>query len=49
MKSPQVDPPDSDESPQVPGFRHWRGIYIFVFAFFALVVVLLAIFSRYFA
>jgi len=49
MKSPQVDPPDSDEAPRVPGFRHWRGIYIFVFAFFVLVVVLLAIFSRYFA
>jgi hypothetical protein len=49
MKSPQADPPASDESPRVPGFRHWRGIYIFVFAFFVLVVGLLAIFSRYFA
>jgi hypothetical protein len=33
----------------VPGFRTWRGIYIFVFAFFVLVVVLLTLFSRYFA
>ena len=49
MKSPETDSPTSDESPRVPGFRHWRGIYIFVFAFFVLVVVLLTIFSRYFA
>jgi len=49
MKSTSDDSPTSDESPQVPGFRHWRGIYIFVFAVFVLVVVLLAIFSRYFA
>ena len=40
--------PDN-ESPRVPGFRTWRGIYIFVFVFFVLVVVLLAIFTRYFA
>ena len=40
--------PDND-SPGVPGFRTWRGVYIFVFAFFVLVVVLLAIFTRYFA
>jgi hypothetical protein len=38
-----------DESPGVPGFRTWRGIYLFVFAGFVLVVVLLALFSRYFA
>ena len=49
MKSPQVDPPVSDESPGVPGFRHWRGVYLFVFAFFVLVVMALTIFSRYFA
>lgn len=49
MKSPPAAPPTSDKSPRVPGFRTWRGIYIFVFAFFVLVVVLLTIFSRYFA
>ena len=43
------DPPPSDESPGVPGFRTWRGIYLFVFAFFVMVVVLLAVFSRFFA
>ena len=47
MKSP--DPHNSDESPGVPGFRTWRGIYFFVFVSFVVVVVLLAVFSRYFA
>ena len=49
MKSSPSDPPPSDESPDVPGFHTWRGIYIFVFLFFVLVVVLLALFSRFFA
>jgi len=49
MKSTSDDSPASDESPQVPGFRRWRGIYIFVFAVFVLVVALLTIFTRYFA
>ena len=49
MKSQPADPSDHDESPRVPGFCSWRGIYLFVFAFFVLVVVLLALFSRYFA
>ena len=40
---------DHDESPGVPGFRTWRGVYLFVFAAFLLVVVLLAIFSRVYA
>ena len=47
MKSP--DPHNSDESPGVPGFRTWRGIYLFVFIFFVMVVALLAFFSRWFA
>jgi hypothetical protein len=43
--------PDSanDETPGVPGFRTWRGVYLFVFAIFVAVVVVLAIFSRLFA
>ena len=49
MMSPPADPPPSDESPGVPGFRTWRGIYAFVFVCFVLVVVLLTIFSRLFA
>ncbi len=46
-------PPDrapvGDESPGVPGFRTWRGVYWFVFAGFGVVVVALTIFSGYFA
>jgi hypothetical protein len=49
MKSSPSTPPPSDDSPGVPGFRTWRGVYLFVFGFFALVVVLLTIFSRWFA
>jgi hypothetical protein len=37
------------EDSGVPGFRTWRGIYIFVFVFFVLVVSLLTLFSRLFA
>ena len=47
MKPPE--PATDDNSPGVPGFRTWRGVYVFVFAFFVLVVVLLTLFSRYFA
>lgn len=39
----------ADESPSVPGFRTWRGVYAFVFAVFVLVVILLSFFTRYFA
>lgn len=42
-------PEPSDESPQVPGFRTWRGVYVFVFFVFVTVVALLAMFSRFFA
>lgn len=38
-----------DESPGVPGFRTWRGVYVFVLATFVLFVAALAIFSRIYA
>jgi len=41
--------PGLEEPPGVPGFHTWRGIYAFVFGWFVLVVVLLALFSRWFA
>jgi hypothetical protein len=41
--------PDDDESPGVPGFRTWRGIYVFVFVVFVLVVIALAIIARVYA
>lgn len=49
MNPEPSDPQPSDESPGVPGFRTWRGVYCFVFGVFVLVVVLLVLFSRYFA
>ena len=37
------------EPPDVPGFRTWRGVYLFVFGWFVLVVVLLTLFTRIFS
>jgi hypothetical protein len=49
-KTDATEPSARDpEDPGVPGFHTWRGIYLFVFAVFVLVVVLLAWFSRLFA
>jgi hypothetical protein len=39
----------SDDSPGVPGFRTWRGVYVFVFAAFVVVIATLTWFSRVFA
>ena len=36
----------SEESPGVPLFRTWRGVYWFVFGCFAAAVLALTIFSR---
>ena len=38
-----------EDPPGVPGFQTWRSVYIFVFLFFVLCVVLLALLSRAFA
>ena len=38
MNPPSHDPSGQDESPGVPGFRSWRGVYFFVFVFFVLTV-----------
>ena len=37
------------EPPGLPGFHAWRGVYLFVFGGFVLVVVLLAVFGRIFS
>ena len=51
MKTTDATEPSAreTENPGLPAFRTWRGVYLFVFAFFVLVVVLLALFSRLFA
>jgi hypothetical protein len=48
MLSDKKSAPDN-ESPGVPGFRTWRGVYLFVFGTFVAIVVGLALFTRYFA
>ncbi len=45
---PMTPEPD-DDSPGLPGFRTWRGVYLLVLACFVLVVIGLALFSRAFA
>ena len=49
MTNEENKPPPDDDSPGLPGFRRWRGVYLFVFGCFVLVVAALAIFSRYYA
>lgn len=48
-KSPGAAPGAGDESPGVPGFRTWRGVYGFVFGCFVALVIALTIFARVFA
>jgi len=40
--------PNPDESPGVPGFRTWRGVYWFVLGCFVAVVLALTLFSRFY-
>ena len=47
--APPPDERSRAEAPGVPGFRTWRGIYLFVLGWFVLVVVLLAVFTRVFS
>jgi hypothetical protein len=42
-------PPSVDESPGLPGFRTWRGVYLCVLGVFALVVAGLTLFTRIFS
>jgi hypothetical protein len=47
--APRPDERPEPEPPDVPGFHTWRGVYIFVFAWFVLVVVFLAVFTGIFS
>ncbi len=42
-------PEADDDSTGLPGFRTWRGVYGVVLGCFILVVIGLALFSRFFA
>jgi hypothetical protein len=43
--APRPDARLETESPGVPGFGTWRGVYWFVFGWFVLTVVLLTLFT----
>ena len=47
--SPDADERTDSEPPEVPGFRTWRGVYLFVFAWFVLVVIFLTAFTVIFS
>jgi hypothetical protein len=40
---------DQNDSPGVPGFRTWRGVYFFVLGCFAAMVIALTIFTHLYA
>ncbi len=42
-------PTPDDNDPGLPGFRTWRGVYVFVLVCFVAVVIALTLFSRHFA
>ena len=41
--------PDEAEPPGIPGFGTWRGVYLFVFGWFVVVVILLSVFTAIFS
>ena len=47
--APGPDERADSESPDVPGFRTWRGLYLFVFGWFVLVLALLTMFTAIFS
>ena len=47
--APRADEGSQGEAPDVPGFRTWRGVYLFVFGWFVVVLVLLTVFTGFFS
>jgi len=47
--APRPDERGGAEPPDVPGFRTWRDVYLFVFGWFVLVIVLLTVFTVVFS
>ena len=48
-RPPRPEEGSEAEPPELPGFRTWRGVYLFVFGWFVLVVILLTAFTRIFS
>lgn len=47
--APEKTPAPAADSPGLPGFRSWRGVYVAVLVVFVLVVAALTWFSRHFS
>ena len=47
--APRFEERSDAEPPEVPGFRTWRGVYLFVFGWFVLVVLILTAFTVVFS
>lgn len=47
--APRAEEGSEEEAPGVPGFRTWRGVYVFAFGWFVLVVLLLSVFMEIFS
>lgn len=47
--APGPDERGDSEPPDLPGFRTWRGVYLFVFGWFVLVLALLTAFTAIFS
>ena len=47
--APRPDERFEAEPPGVPGFGTWRGVYLFVFGWFVVVVILLSVFTAIFS
>ena len=48
-RAPLPEPRCDPDAPDLPGFRTWRGVYLFVLGWFVVVVILLAVFTRVFS
>ena len=48
-RPPRADERSEAEPPDLPGFRTWRRVYVFVFGCFVLVVILLTLFTGIFS
>jgi hypothetical protein len=49
VTSARPDEHSESELPDVPGFRTWRAVYLFVLGWFVLVLSLLLAFTRIFS
>lgn len=48
-RAPRPDERSEADPPDVPGFRTWCSVYLFVFGWFVLVVLLLTVFTGIFS